>query len=258
MSSKPYHHSPDFQKVNELLQARLQNITTTDRGTLGGTLGAGNAGLIVWDTDTESQFVWDGAAWVEQSAALTNPVQYKGRITDLSDPANVEAVAGYMYVVDVTGTLTITGVTFSPSAAVEAGDQVVFSSATTADIYQKNDVAASETVAGNIEIATQVETDAGTDDTRALTPLKLATYANNKAIARTYFEDGITLTNNTAVTVTHNLGLTDPSAFACRVANSSGSEIEVDIDNSDANSFTITAQPAVANAKVFVTGQGTF
>lgn len=36
--------------------------------------------------------------------------------------------------------------------------------------------AASETVAGSIEIATQAETNAGTDDVRAITPLKLATY----------------------------------------------------------------------------------
>lgn len=35
---------------------------------------------------------------------------------------------------------------------------------------------ASETVKGIIEIATQVETDAGTDDLRAVTPLKLANY----------------------------------------------------------------------------------
>lgn len=36
-------------------------------------------------------------------------------------------------------------------------------------------VVASETVAGKIEIATQAETDTGTDDLRAITPLKLAT-----------------------------------------------------------------------------------
>lgn len=36
---------------------------------------------------------------------------------------------------------------------------------------------ASETVAGIAEIATQVETDAGTDDTRIVTPLKLANYS---------------------------------------------------------------------------------
>jgi hypothetical protein len=36
--------------------------------------------------------------------------------------------------------------------------------------------AASETVAGIIEIATQAETDTGTDDLKAVTPLKLAAH----------------------------------------------------------------------------------
>jgi len=37
--------------------------------------------------------------------------------------------------------------------------------------------ASSETVAGKVELATQAETDAGTNDTLAVTPLKLATYS---------------------------------------------------------------------------------
>lgn len=40
---------------------------------------------------------------------------------------------------------------------------------------------ASESAAGIIEIATQTETNTGTDDTRAITPLKLATYTNGMA-----------------------------------------------------------------------------
>lgn len=43
----------------------------------------------------------------------------------------------------------------------------------------KGMVAASETVASVIEIATQAETDTGTDDTRAVTPLKLASTTVN-------------------------------------------------------------------------------
>lgn len=39
--------------------------------------------------------------------------------------------------------------------------------------------AASETAAGIAEIATQAETDAGTDDLRFVTPLKLATFVGN-------------------------------------------------------------------------------
>lgn len=259
MSSKDIYYDLDLQKVNQLLQARLQNITTADRTTLGGTLGVSNKGLVVYDTDTGFSYIWDGAAWDEQASSLTSPVQFKGVITDLSDPVNVVSpAAGHMYIIGTAGTLTITGVTFSPSAVVEVGDSVLFTSATEANIFQKNDIAASETVAGNIEIATQAETDAGTDDARAVTPLKLKTYLNTKDAARAYYEGGITLVNNTPYTVTHNLGLNDANAFSVRVANSSGSEIEVDIDAVDANSFTITAQPGVTGAKVFVVGLGDF
>ena len=50
--------------------------------------------------------------------------------------------------------------------------------------------AASESAAGIIELATQAETNTGTDDTRAVTPLKLATLLASKKIA----------SNNTALT----------------------------------------------------------
>lgn len=43
------------------------------------------------------------------------------------------------------------------------------------DVVTESPAAASETVAGILEIATQAETDTGTDDARAVTPLKLAT-----------------------------------------------------------------------------------
>lgn len=49
---------------------------------------------------------------------------------------------------------------------------------------------ASESAAGIIELATQAETNTGTDDTRAVTPLKLATLLASKKIA----------SNNTALT----------------------------------------------------------
>jgi hypothetical protein len=51
-------------------------------------------------------------------------------------------------------------------------------------------VAASETAAGIAELATQTETNTGTDDTRIVTPLKLATYITTlpgaKLLQRTY------------------------------------------------------------------------
>jgi len=41
---------------------------------------------------------------------------------------------------------------------------------------------ASETVKGILELATQAETNTGTDDARAVTPLKLATYLSSKGL----------------------------------------------------------------------------
>lgn len=59
---------------------------------------------------------------------------------------------------------------------------------------------ASETVAGVIEIATQAETDAGTDDVRAITPLKLAGWAGRKRTATGTVGDG----SATSFAVNHN------------------------------------------------------
>ena len=48
------------------------------------------------------------------------------------------------------------------------------------NVMQANLVQATEIIAGVLKIATQAQTDAGTDDTSAITALKLATHLNNK------------------------------------------------------------------------------
>lgn len=65
--------------------------------------------------------------------------------------------------------------------------------------------AASETVSGIAEIATQAETDTGTDDVRFITPLKLSTYSGRAKRYSVDFGDGAA----TSYTITHNLGTRD-------------------------------------------------
>ena len=65
-------------------------------------------------------------------------------------------------------------------------------------IMESNRDQATEDVKGVIEIATQTETDAGTDDQRAVTPLKLATYLSNAGIQSYQFGNGLSVDTGTS------------------------------------------------------------
>lgn len=99
--------------------------------------------------------------------------------------------------------------------------------------------AASESAAGIIEIATQGETDTGTDDVRAVTPLKLATYSNRAKRFATDIGDG----SATQYTVTHNLGTRDVTVG---VRRNSGAYDYVVCDMEAATINTVIVRFAVA------------
>ncbi len=110
---------------------------------------------------------------------------------------------------------------------------------------------ASETTAGVAEIATQTETDAGTDDLRFVTPLKLATYANRKLKYSADFGDGAA----TSYTITHNLGTKDVQVTVYEVGGSFR-EALCEVQHTSVNSVTILAQPAPASNSLRVTVLG--
>jgi len=110
---------------------------------------------------------------------------------------------------------------------------------------------ASETVAGKIEIATQAETDAGTDDARAITPLKLTNWTGAPKKYTTLVGDG----SNTSYTITHNLGTRD---LIVNTYRDSGNYDEVIVETRNTSTTQITlifsTAPAVNAYKVVVHG----
>lgn len=101
--------------------------------------------------------------------------------------------------------------------------------------------AASESSSGILELATQAETDAGTDNLRAVTPLKLATsvFASKKYAAN--IGDG----SATSYVVTHNLNSRDVDVTVYRNSGNYD-EVLVEVQRTSVNTITILFDTAPA------------
>lgn len=110
---------------------------------------------------------------------------------------------------------------------------------------------ASETVKGKLELATQSETDTGTDDLRAVTPLKLATsvYAKRKVTAT--IGDG----SATQFDITHNLATRDVQVEIYRNSGAYDT-ILCDVSRTDTNTVRLNfaAAPSSNQFKAVIIG----
>jgi len=109
--------------------------------------------------------------------------------------------------------------------------------------------AASEATAGIAEIATQAETDTGTDDLRIVTPLK----AKTASWALRRFAATIGDGSATSIAVTHNLNSTD---VIVQVYETGGSKREVLVEKQVTSANTVTtifdSAPALNSLRVVV------
>ena len=101
--------------------------------------------------------------------------------------------------------------------------------------------AASETTAGIAELATQAEVDAGTDDLRVITPLKLASWSGRLRKYATNIGDG----SATSYTITHSLNTRDVQVS---VFPNSGNYDDVVVDVQRPSTTTCTLVFATAPA----------
>ena len=105
-------------------------------------------------------YVWNGAATpATRSADMSIAAEVEQAVTTVEEGTNAGATYRQTAVNVTLNTTTLTWSVFGTSAP-----------------------AASETTSGTAEIATQAETDTGTDDLRIVTPLKLATYRDRKSV----------------------------------------------------------------------------
>ncbi len=247
MASKLYYHDMDLAKVSQLLNFRVHNITTTDRGTLGGTLNSAHKGLMIWDTDLNKHFTWDGSAWKELAPNVAGAMTFKAALAfNASEPTTPSQ--GDYYVFTNSGTNTWEGTT-----VVETGDSVVWDGAAWKFI-QGNVIDATESVKGVVELASTAEAQAGTATNVVMTPANVKSWTDQNKLAKVYFASGVSLTANTPFGVAHNLSLQNRNAFVINVMDSSHSAISVDVDSTDTNNLTITSAIALTGVNVSVIG----
>jgi hypothetical protein len=165
-------------------------------------------------------YIWNGAATpATRSLDMNVAAEVEQAITTVEEGTN----AGVTYrqsVVNVTlGSTTLTWSTFGTAAP-----------------------AATETNSGIAEIATQAETDAGTDDVRFVTPLKLAASVWGTRKVNALIGDGAA----TSYVVTHNLNTRD---VECEVYRNSGNfdTVLVEIQRTSVNSITLLFDSAPAS-----------
>lgn len=213
--------------------ASVATLTLTGPGaTIDGITLVANDRVLVKDQSTASQnglYVWNGAA-----VSMT-------RATDASTFAELEQA-----VVTVEEG-TSAGASFRQTAV----NGTIDSTAVTWTTFGTSAAAASETTAGIAELATQSETDAGTDDLRVVTPLKLSNWVGRKRKATASIGDGSATTFN----LDHNFNTRDVSV---EVYRNSGNYDTVlcDVTRPSVNRVTLTfaAAPAASAFTVVVLG----
>lgn len=164
-----------------------------------------------------------------------------------SSPVSGTKKGDYWYV-SVAGTMG--GVAFNLGDVIIA--RVDNASTTTASDWIQLEVnrdQATESVLGLVRIADQTTVNTGTDDTEAITALKLKTYLDGRTGGyATSIGDGTA----TSFTVTHNLGTTD--VIVMLVDNTTGEEVMADVVVATTNTITVSfaLAPSASGIRVIV------
>jgi hypothetical protein len=226
--------SIDLNK-NQLKQAVVEN-------TLVSGIVSPVAGQIAFDTADATLQFYDGANWQSLGELAVEAVAYKGSIAyNASEPSPKET--GDMWIFSSAGT-----VTWASNAVVQAGDFVIYNGSSW-DVIQGNVVAASESVAGVVELATNGEALAGTDTTRAITAANLEYVRDTNKLVSSYNTTIASLSANSATTVTHSL---NSRAVSVTILDENYAEVIMDVISTGVDTITVESTTALSNVRVTV------
>ncbi|MBT6049384.1 MAG: hypothetical protein HOG49_21520 [Candidatus Scalindua sp.] len=202
------------------------------------------------------------------STSIANRAFVEGLVTGLLDFKGTVSGADAQYPVGLVGDVHIVGTAGATYAtdgpAVAVGDMIVCIANSAAgidsvvggnwNILERNDQQATETVLGILKLATTAEVTAGTNDTNAVTPLKLQQKINAITAVSAKFAGDIGDAAATAIVVTHNLN--DLDVVVQLKSNTTDDIVEADVDITSVNTVTITfaAAPALNDIRVVVLG----
>ena len=176
--------------------------------------------------------------------------------TPLLDATPIAGIKqGWTYVVIVAGTFFAEAMQVGDMVIAKQDSPTLAAHWTTVNKNIPDIVAASESVSGIIEIATTAEVTAGTDDTRAITPLKLKQALGTTASLSLARKFSVTIGDGAALTyaVTHNLNSTATVVQVSRVATPFDA-IECELITTSANVVTVNFNaPAPTAGQYLVT-----
>ena len=213
--------------------ASTANLTITGPGaTIDGVTMSANDRVLLKDQTPASQnglYIWNGAAVSMTRAADANTfAELEQAVVTVEEGTSAGASFRQTTVNGTIDSTSVTWTSFGTSAA-----------------------AATETTAGVLEIATQSETDTGTDDLRAITALKLNNWSGRKRKATATFGDG----SATSFNIDHNFNTRDVQVEVYRNSGNYDSVL-CDVTRPSVNRVTLTfaAAPAASAFNVVVLG----
>lgn len=191
------------------------NLNLSNPGaTIDGITMASQDRVLVRSQTTASQngiYIWNGAAVaMTRSLDATTFAELEQAVTTVEEGTSAATTWRQDQINGTIDSSTISWVAFGTSAP-----------------------SASESTAGIAELATQAETDAGTDDARIITPLKLATWSGRIKKFSVSVGDG----SATSYTVTHNLASRDVHVTVYNASNYE--EVITDVAHTTTNTLTI-------------------